>query len=129
MSKTATEIIQAHKRTIEAFTKQECTIILTDRVEATLKTRTLTDILLTCEKFNTGSYSINSKSRIREVVNLRKIFCLIAERAGYSARKTGMYLNTTHDNIIYLKNEGKEQLKKEEFKRLYNTVLTECVSS
>ena len=127
-TKTAAEIIQAHKRTIEVYTGQECTIILTDRVEASLKRLSLSEILLMCEKYNATAFTIDSKSRLGEVVDLRKMFCLLANKAGYSARKTAMYLSTTHPAIMHLLREGERILSGDDnFKRLYNTVLSDLV--
>lgn len=128
MSKTAAEIIEAHKRTIEVFTGKNCTIILTDRSAEQLRRKSLTDILLTAEKFNSASFSIVSEARIGEVIKLRKIFHLIAKKAGYSARQIGRFLNKNdHTLALHHIRTGKNLLQTDlKFKQLYEAVLLEA---
>lgn len=129
MSKTVEEIAQAHKRTIEAYTGKSCTIIITDKEDAVLKKATLAELLTCVEKHNETIFAIGSDSIDRRVVKLRKIFCLLAAKAGYSAKKTGAFLNNRdHTTILYSLRTGRSLLSVDDgFKKLYLHVLQKTI--
>jgi chromosomal replication initiation ATPase DnaA len=123
-TKTVEQITEAHRKTIEVFTGKKCTIILHDREEEILKLVSLTEILLTVEKFNYTSFSLVTETVNRDVVKFRKIFCLLAAQCKYSARRIGTYLGKKdHSGILYNLRTGNDLLQTDEdFKHLFNTV-------
>lgn len=130
MSKTVEEITAAHRRTIEVFTGMTCTIILTDKKEAVLKNTPLTEILLCAELHNDGSYAITARSAEPPTVKARKIFCLLASRAGFSSVKIAKFLGRKeHTGVLYLLKTGKHLLTTDDnFKKLYAAILHEIVN-
>lgn len=129
MAKTIDELTQAHKRTLEVFTGKHVQIILSDKQDELLKNKSLTEILLSVERYNPGTDSVVSPTVSREVVRLRKIFCLLANRAGYSAKKTGIFLdNRDHTTVTYNLRTGANLLNTDaKFQQLYNSILRALV--
>lgn len=131
MAKTTEQIIQAHKQTIEAYNPgKECSIVLIDKKDAGLKQLSLTEILNICEEHNTYGHFIKSKSRLADVVTIRRIFCLIAAlKCGKSARSIGMFLNNTHTSILHHLSNGKNLLiNSDKFKRLHTVILNDVIT-
>lgn len=125
--KSDAQIIEVHKRTIEAYTKKECTIVLTDAFEKAIKRLSLYEIFMAVEKHNATSHSIVSKSRKGDVVTLKKIFCLLAKQAGYSAKKTGVFLqNCNHVNVRH-HIRSVENSTDEEFNKQYQIIQTDIL--
>jgi chromosomal replication initiation ATPase DnaA len=122
--KTVEQITEAHRKTIEVFTGKKCTIILHDREEEILKLVSLTEILLTVERYNNTSFSLITETVNRDIVKLRKIFCLLAAQCKYSARRIGTYLGKNdHTGILYNLRTGKDLLQTDDsFKQLFSTI-------
>ena len=130
MATTTEQLTAAHQRTIEALTGKKCQIILHDKQEMLLQNKKLTDILLHCESHNKGGFSIISKSREPETIKAKKLFCLIADKAGYSANKIGAFLgHKDHTLASYHIKKAKELLSKnKDFQQVYDNTLHEITS-
>lgn len=129
--KTENEIIAAHKQTIEVFTGKVCEIKLFDRNEFLLQGSTMPAILLAVERYNTSSYSILSDCSEGDTVKFRRVFYLLAHKAGHSANKIGSFLSkNTHTGALYNIRQGKRQLKTDKgFCALYTSILKDIVST
>ena len=66
-----------------------------------------------------------SKSRIREVVDVKKIFCLLAfyEVKGFRYAKVGSFLGMNHATVVHHVRTAKDLLKYDmHFKQMYNKI-------
>ena len=129
-TKTQAEILAAHKKTIEVFTGHDCEIILTSKEDLLLKKASLATILFCCETANKTDYPVNSETVNREVVQLKKIFCIIASKAGFSAKKIGFFLGKKdHTGARYNLLTGKKLLEENPaFKKIYDKVQQDVIS-
>lgn len=117
------QTVEYHKKCIEELTGSECVIILKDKVDEVLRLLTQEQILAVVQKHAPGC--IRSSDRNRELVNLRKIYCLLAKTSGYSLREIGDFLSgMDHTTVIHNIENAKNHLETEpEFQRLYNRVI------
>lgn len=127
---TESEIIQEHKTILERETGKEVLIILIDKIDRLLPKLTLTEIARAVNKYlPEGHFDIRKRCRKRQTVDLRKTFCLLAQKAGYHLREIGAFLDgRDHTTIIHNIEWGKRHLEKEEeFFLLYNRIQKDLV--
>lgn len=124
MPKSELEIIIAHKKVIEIMTGKKCSINLSMKEEDILKNLSLNEIQKGVEKYNYYSFPINSKNSCAELVRLRKIFSLLAMKAGFSAKKISGFLNFSHhSSALYNLREAKYLFENDsDFKKIYHQI-------
>jgi chromosomal replication initiation ATPase DnaA len=127
--KTETEIIAAHKSTIETFTGKQCDIKLISDEERIISRLTMHIIL---EYINCISIApIEGAAQDRETSSLRKIFSLIASEAGHSSKSIGAFLNgRNHSTILYNLKTAKHLLTSDcVFKTSYDSIKSGIVQA
>lgn len=108
MPKTESEILEAHRTTIEALTGKRCNIKLISKEDELLKAMHLDQIRVGVE--TVFDCSIFSKKRKRELVLSRRSFCLFASLK-HSQNEISDYLNFSYDAIRHCLRNGRYQLK------------------
>lgn len=124
------EIIVKYKKAIEDATGKECIILLVDKIDKLLPLLTQEEIAAVVEKYiQTGKQDLKAINRSRDLVNLRKIYCLLAQKAGYSLREIGHFLNgRDHSTIIHNIEKAKDHLETEqEFKNLIHWIQKDLI--
>ena len=115
-------LIQEFENRFRRITGKKCKVIIISFIDALLRKLTLPEILSTVELFRLPTIpSLRSVSRKRELVNLRKIYCLLAKKAGYTATSIGNEIGERdHTTVLYNINTAKHHLKNEvDFQNLY----------
>jgi ABC-type dipeptide/oligopeptide/nickel transport system ATPase component len=126
--KTDQEIVQAHKIAIEAYTGKHCVIILQDRIDRILPLVSLADLANVIEMFNPYDEKITSKTTNREVIALKKIFCALAVRAGYSAKVSAKMLNQDRSTISYSLKSAQDLISSDSrYRGLYNDIQAKII--
>lgn len=119
------ELIRLFELNFQRTTGKACRVIVANRIDDLLRRLSIKEILDVVELFNLpGLPSLRSGSRKRELVNLRKIFCHLAKRAGYHLCTIGNELGSRdHTTVIYSIRGATNHLQTEpEFKYLYQAV-------
>lgn len=119
------DTILRYKQAIEESTGKKCIIFLVDKIDKLLPLLKQQEIAEAVEKYiRQQANGLKTKNRSRELVNLRKIYCILAQKAGYSLREIGIFLNgRDHTTIIHNIEKGKNHLETEqEFKALFNSI-------
>ncbi len=96
-----------------------------DKIDRVLALSNQEEILRAVEHFKPKNMSsIKSRSGKRILVNLRKVYCILAQRAGYHLREMGWFLGgRDHTTILHNIVHGKHHLECEEaFQELFNKV-------
>jgi chromosomal replication initiator protein len=125
------EIILKYKKEIEEATGKECVILLVEKIDKLLPLLTLEEIATVVEKYiQSGLQDLKAINRNRDLVNLRKIYCLLAHKAGYSLREIGLFLNgRDHSTVIHNIEKAKDHLKTEQaFKNLFHWIQKDLVN-
>lgn len=97
-----------------------------------LKRCSLDDILSVVNGFVVQEgWSVANRGRRRSDSDLRKIFCLMARKAGYPLKRIGDYLaGRDHTTVIHAVEQARAHIEREpEFKNLYNAVLARLVKA
>lgn len=127
MAKTETEIVEAHRTTLEAFTGKKAIIKLISKEEEILKIKTLSEIENAVQRFNSYS-SIKEKNKCDELVTLRRIFCLLAS-FGHNNRQIQNHLSVSYDQVRHNLRQCKNHLQIDpDFIALYEKVKTILLS-
>jgi hypothetical protein len=129
-TKTEAEILEAHKTTIEALTGKKCVITLIDPTDQVLKWLTLDEIETVVQQYNVSkNATLRTNYGDERLTDLKKIFTLIASRAGFSAKKIGEHLqHPNHTLSLYNLREAKRLVgRQENFKNLYETILNNII--
>jgi hypothetical protein len=64
------------------------------------------------------------KSRYREIVELRFIFCYLAKKIGYTTTATGRFLNRDHSTVVYAIEQFKSLIQQGEgFQLRYKAIV------
>lgn len=128
MAKSVDEILDAHKTTIEAITGKKCEIILIDKEVLILKRKSFLQILQAVETLN-GSPSIFVKKKTDELVQLRKLFCLLASY-GHNNKQISKFLQLSYDQVRYYQRHVKNDLQIDaDFKQRFEQVKAFLLSS
>lgn len=126
MAKTETEILDAHKRTIEVLTGKKCEITLVGKEEQILKEIPLNKMMIVVNGFSL--IPIVSKGSNADTVMYRKIFCLLAFH-GHTQRAIKNSLNIHLDTVRYYLRNGKILLQNNNrFKQQYEQVKSTLLS-
>lgn len=110
MAKTEAEILQAHRATIEAITGKKCEIVLIDKERLILKNKTLEEIKTAIEGINRNLPSILERKRSDDLVQLRKLFCLVASY-GHNQNQIRKFLLISYDQVRYYLRQCKNHLQ------------------
>lgn len=125
------DTIQKYKQAIEDATGKECIILLVDKIDRLLPLLKQEEIAEIVEKYiRRGIPGLKARNRSRELVNLRKIYCILAQKAGYSLREIGLFLNgRDHTTIIHNIEKGKNHLETEQdFEILFNWIQKDLIN-
>jgi len=125
------EIVVKYKREIEEATGKECIILLVDKIDKLLPLLTQEEIAVVVENYiQSGERNLKVVSRNRELVNLRKIYCLLAQKASYSLREIGAFLNgRDHSTVIHNIEKAKDHLQTEQaFKNLFHWIQKDLIN-
>lgn len=133
LSQTAEEhdIVIKYKKEIEEVTGKECIILLVDKIDKLLPLLTQTEIAAVVEKqISSGERNLKVISRNRELVNLRKIYCVLAHKAGFSLREIGEFLNgRDHSTVIHNIEKARDHIETEEtFKNLFHWIQKDLIN-
>lgn len=126
------EILAHFTTQIEEATGMKCSILLTEKADELLHYLTLEELHAVIEEFlPPGVDSLAERVRKRELVNLRKMFCLLATNGNHSLRNIGIYLNNRdHATVIHNIEKAKLHLDAEPtFRRVYNLIRKALLST
>jgi chromosomal replication initiation ATPase DnaA len=121
-------VIAVHKQEIEKELGMKCIILLVEKIDELLPKLEQEEIASVIEKyipaFRFGAHGLKQRTRNRELVDLRKIYCILAQKAGYSLREIGLFLNgRDHTTIIHNIEKGMNHLETEhKFKTLFHWI-------
>ena len=120
-------LIRDFQSRFKKITGKTCKIFIEDKVEQVLRKLSVAEILNAVDYFRLPNIpSLSDSSRKRELVDLRKISCLLSKKAGYSLATIGNELGERdHTTVIYNIKAAKKHLDTEEqFRNLYMEI--EC---
>jgi chromosomal replication initiation ATPase DnaA len=115
-------LIRDFKFRFQKMTGKACVVIVENKIDQLLRKLTIDDILGVVNRFKLPNMSnIEGISRKRELVDLRKIYSLLAKRAGYSLSTIGQGIGERdHTTIIYNIRKAKDLIDTDSsFKDLY----------
>lgn len=125
------DILVKYKKEIEEVTGKECVILLVEKIDKLLPLLSLEEIAEVIEThIQTAPKDLKLPNRTRELVDLRKIYCLLAHKAGYSLREIGFFLNgRDHSTVIHNIEKAKDHLETEErFKNLFHWIQKDLIN-
>ncbi len=135
MPKTKDEIVQSHKRTLEAFTGHKVEITLKSKGDTLLEKISCNEILKVVEQFNKEGIAITAHSTTKAIADLRRVFFMLATKGGY---KNALILRvmtkdgTVYDHkcISYHLKKGRDLYETDlRFKKLYDNIQSAITST
>src|SRR5581483_6460215 len=86
-------LIRDFQSRFKKITGKTCQVLIEDKIDQVLRKMSISEILRTVDHFRLPNVpSLTNSSRKRELVDLRKIGCLLSKRAGYSLATIGYEL-------------------------------------